>query len=124
MKRLILLAHGSSKPAWRAPFDALCVTLQGHAGAEHVRLAFLSSCGPDLPTVAAEAAADGIDTLQILPLFMSGGGHVLRDLRPLSDEIGLRWPDLQVELLPAVGEHPKVVAAMAAIAMECAGAHD
>lgn len=120
MIRLVLFAHGSGKPAWRVPFDALCATLQEHAGPEHVRLAFLASCTPDLPTVAAEAVADGVLTLRILPLFMSGGGHVLRDLPELRAGLQARWPELEVEVLSAVGEHPRVVAAMADIAADCA----
>ena len=120
MIRLVLFAHGSPKVAWRAPFDMLCATLQQRAGPEHVRLAFLASCSPDLHTVAAEAVADGVQTLRILPLFMSGGGHVLRDLPALRRGLEVRWPDLKLEILPAVGEHPRVVAAMADIAADCA----
>lgn len=121
MNRLVLFAHGSVKPQWRVPFDALCVTLQRHAGEDHVRLAFLGSCLPDLQAVASEAAADGVQKLRVLPLFMSAGGHVLRDLPALLEDIQSRWPSLTLEVLPPVGEHPKVVAAMAEIASESAG---
>ncbi len=120
MTRLVLFAHGSPKPAWRLPFDRLCAVLQERAGADHVRLAFLSSCAPDLVAVADEAVADGVDELRILPLFMSGGGHVLADLPALCETIATRWPDLKITTLPSVGEHPRVVAAMADIAAECA----
>ncbi len=120
MNRLVLFAHGSAKPQWRQPFDRLCRTLQERVGEPHVRLAFLTSCAPDLQSVAQEAIIDGVAELRILPLFMSAQGHVLRDLGPLCAAIEARWPELGVTVLPPVGEHPKVVAAMADIAAACA----
>jgi sirohydrochlorin cobaltochelatase len=120
MIRLVLFAHGSAKPEWRVSVDRLYAKLQARAGEQHVRVAFLTSCEPDLAAVAAEAVQDGVVELRILPLFMSAQGHVLRDLPGICAELRARWPDLEVSELPPVGEHPRVVAAMADIAADCA----
>lgn len=116
--RLLLFAHGSPTATWRAPFDALLADLQARAGADRVALAFLAHDRPSLDEAAAQAAADGVGGLRILPLFMSGGGHVLRDLPDRCAAVRRAWPALNVEVLPAVGQHPRVVEAMADIALE------
>lgn len=108
-KRLILLAHGSRRPAWREPFDRLARRL-----GPDVALAFLEGCPPTLPEAVAQAAADGVEQVSVLPVFWSGGGHVARDVPALVEAARGLGPI--VEVLPAVGEHPEVIAALARIA--------
>lgn len=114
--RLVLIAHGSRRSAWRAPLDALCARMQARLGPDAVRLAFMELCPPDLAEVAAEAAADGVTRLRVLPLFMSAGGHVEHDIAPQVEALRGRHPGLELELLPALGEHPLVFDALCAIA--------
>ncbi len=73
-------------------------------------LAYLELCPPSLAELAA--ATDG--PLRILPLFMSAGGHVQRDLAPLVQQ--LRREGREVEVLPALGEHPLILEAIVQMA--------
>ncbi|MCA9539911.1 MAG: CbiX/SirB N-terminal domain-containing protein [Myxococcales bacterium] len=111
--RLLLVAHGSRRPEWRAPLDALHLDLARRLGTKRVALAFLEACPPDVATAVDAAAADGVTCLRVLPLFLSGGGHVAHDLAPALAALGERCPHLQIELLPALGEHPAIIAAIA-----------
>ncbi|HXV19761.1 MAG TPA: CbiX/SirB N-terminal domain-containing protein [Desulfuromonadales bacterium] len=117
---LILLAHGSPDPRWRAPFEKLAATLKAEFGADRVKLAYLEYAAPSLEDVAGELAREGEGQcrLRILPLFMSGGGHVDRDIPGLVAALGWKYPEIAAEILPAAGEHPKVLAALREIAGE------
>lgn len=116
--RLVLIAHGSRRPEWQAPLNALCARLQARLGPAAVRLAFMELCPPDLAAVVDEAVADGIDVVRVLPLFMSGGGHVTHDIAPAVEALQARHALLILDLLPALGEHPRVLEALCEIAVE------
>ncbi len=118
MDRLVLFAHGSRSAGWSAPFEELAAKVTAKVGADAVALAYLDLCEPSLEEVAALAVRDGVETLRILPLFMSGRGHVLRDLPSRCDALGERYRSLVIEVLPSVGEHPRVVAAIIDIAAD------
>ena len=104
-RRLVLVAHGSRKASWRRPIEAYEATLASELGTERVRLAYMKFAGPTLADVAAEAALDGHDHLLVLPLILSGGGHMSHDIPEQIAELQERHPGLTVELLPPVGEH-------------------
>lgn len=116
--RLVLIAHGSTRSSWRAPLEALRDRLAARLGADTVRLAFMELCPPDLATVLAEAAADGVVAVRVLPLFMSAGGHVTHDIAPAVEALRAAHPAIRIELLPAIGEHPRVLDALCEIAVE------
>jgi siroheme synthase-like protein len=101
---LVLVAHGSRDPEWGRPLEELTTLVGQQTVPERVRLAYSQFATPTLEDVAAEAVDSGIHTLRILPLFMTSGGHVERDIRPVVETIRRAHEDLEVELLPPVGE--------------------
>ena len=115
-RSLVLFAHGSSRAAWRAPLHALQQQIQGEV-ADHVQvhLAFLERCEPTLLAVVHAAVPDGVETVEILPMFISGGGHVQRDLPPLIAAVRAAHPTLTLLLHPAIGEHPAIATAIAGL---------
>lgn len=115
--RLILFVHGSRDPGWLAPFERLAAELQRELGEERVRLACMEFVSPTLPEVAEEAVRDGVSELRVLPLFISAGGHVERDIPEQASGIEREHPALAVELLPAVGEDPKFRAMLRDLAL-------
>jgi sirohydrochlorin cobaltochelatase len=117
-KQLILIAHGSRDPRWKAPFEDLIHQLQSELGPEAVQLAYLEMTEPALKDVAERAVVRGVTHLSLLPLFMAAGVHVATDIPHQAQELMDRHPDLHVEILPAVGENPKVINAMAQIVFE------
>lgn len=113
MKALILFAHGARDPRWAAPFERLRDTIRTRQPDLRVELAFLEFMTPALPEIAVAMATDGVTEITLVPVFLGQGGHVLRDLPLLLEEIQQQAPQLKINLQPAVGESDSVVAAMA-----------
>lgn len=118
---LVLLAHGSPDPRWRAPFEKLTSTLRERLGAERIQLAYLEFAAPTLYEAAGAAARAGFSRLRILPLFMAGGGHVERDIPVQVEQLCWELPEIAVDILPPVGEDPRVAAAISEIVAEALG---
>ena len=110
--RLILFAHGSREPRWCAAFQALEAQLQAEKGVDSVRLAYLEFVGPTLADAVGEAARDGVTHLRLLPLFLAAGAHVENDIPELVAAIWHEYPAIRIEVLPIVGQHPAVIAAI------------
>jgi sirohydrochlorin cobaltochelatase len=102
---LILLAHGSPNPQWRASVEQLTRSVQDGAPGVPVRLAYMESAPPSLIDVVADGVGAGAAEVRVLPLFLADEGHVERDIRPLVDEIRLAHPGLAIELLPSLGRY-------------------
>ena len=118
---IVLFAHGARDPRWALPFEAVAARLLARAPAVQVRLAFLELMTPDLPTAAAELAADGCTEVTVLPLFLGAGGHVRKDLPLIVDGLRAAHPSVRWDLQPPVGELPSVIDAMAGAAMDALG---
>ena len=113
-KALILFAHGARDPRWAAPFERLQQTTSALLPQVAVRLAFLELMTPRLPEVVAALVANGCTSFTVVPVFLGQGGHVLRDLPELLEQLRMSWPALQFKVAPAVGEDPDVLQAIAA----------
>jgi sirohydrochlorin cobaltochelatase len=106
--RLVIFAHGSLDIRWRLPFEELTASLIKDHGADKVRLAYMEFAHPSLADVVREAARDGKLNLRILPLFLAAGAHVAEDIpRQITDAQG-DFPEIKIELLKPIGEHPRV----------------
>ena len=110
---LILFAHGARAPGWAAPFERLQKVTQEKMPDTPVRLAFLELMSPRLPEVVADLAANGCTSVTVVPVFLGQGGHVLRDLPEIIAQLAIDHPAVRVEVVPAVGEDPGVLDAMA-----------
>jgi sirohydrochlorin cobaltochelatase len=104
--RLILFAHGSDDPRWRAPFERMERRLREDLGDDRVRLAYMQYAEPSLPEVVEASVRDGFRSLRVLPLFLAGGAHMAREVPEQLSEITRAHPGLEIDLLPPVGEHP------------------
>ena len=110
---LVLLAHGSADPRWGEPLRAVQAALAGRAPGLPVLLAALK--GDDsLETALARAARLGAARVLVVPVFLSGGGHLLRDVPELVARAAASQPQLDVRCAATLGEQPEVVEAMAA----------
>jgi sirohydrochlorin cobaltochelatase len=110
---LILFAHGARDPRWAAPFERLREIAEAALPGTVVRLAFLELMSPRLPEAVAELVGDGCERVSLVPVFLGQGGHVLRDLPVLVEELRGAHPALEITVAPAVGEDGAVLAAIA-----------
>jgi sirohydrochlorin cobaltochelatase len=116
---LILFAHGAREASWRAPFDRLHALLCRQQPQWAVRLAFLETMTPDLPTVVAELAHAGHRRATVVPVFLGQGGHLQRDLPRLVLRLQSEYPQLRLAVAAALGDDAQVLAALAAYCQRC-----
>ena len=114
---VILFAHGARDPRWAEPFARLAARVAEARPGQPVALAFLESMAPDLMGAAQALVGEGCAALRVVPVFLGQGGHVREDLPRRVDGVRAAFPDIAVELVPAVGEHPDVLAAIAGVAV-------
>ncbi|MES2260871.1 MAG: CbiX/SirB N-terminal domain-containing protein [Pseudomonadota bacterium] len=111
-RALILFAHGARAASWAAPFERLRDLTRARLPQVDVSLAFLELMSPRLPEQVAALAAQGITAITVVPVFLGQGGHVLRDLPAMLDQLRLAYPGLSLAAVGAVGEDPDVLNAM------------
>jgi sirohydrochlorin cobaltochelatase len=111
-KALVLFAHGARAASWAAPFERLRDLTAARLPDCAVRLAFLELMEPRLPEAVSSLVAEGVEEVTVVPVFLGQGGHLLRDLPLLADELRVAHPGLLLTVAGAVGEDPGVLAAM------------
>ena len=109
---LILFAHGARDPRWAAPFERLREIAQAALPDAAVSLAFLELMSPRLPEAVSCLVQDGCNRISLVPVFLGQGGHVLRDLPLMVDELRSAYPHVAIHVAGAVGEDPDVQRAM------------
>lgn len=112
---LILFGHGARDPDWARPMQRLRDAVLVREPQRDVRLAFLEFMTPDLAGAIDEAVAAGQRALCVAPVFLAQGGHVRHEVPLLLEQARARHPEVQIELLPALGEAQAVLDAMAGV---------
>ena len=118
--RLILFAPGNEDARHRKPFEELAESIRNDLGKDRVRLAYIQSGSPSLAEVAEEAANDGVGRLRILPLLFVSGDAAERAVPEQVAVVRAQLPQLNLEVLPRVGEHPRMRTLLHALAREAA----
>lgn len=117
-RALVLFAHGARDPKWAEPFQRLQQIIQAQSPGLTVSLAFLELMSPRLPDLIAQLAQDGCTDVTVVPVFFGQGGHVLRDLPLMVEQLRQAHPAVTLKVAAAVGEDPSV---LNAIAQYCIG---
>jgi sirohydrochlorin cobaltochelatase len=117
-KGIVLFAHGSRDPLWHQPIEAVAQRIRLMHANLPVRCAYLELSTPDLSTVCQELAALGLNQLVVLPLFLGVGRHAREDLPRQIAALRSLYPQIQIELQPAIGENPQLVRLLAQIACD------
>ena len=113
---IVLFAHGSRDPLWRAPIEAVRERIQSQNPAMAVRCAYLELCAPDLPTAVQELIAQGATSITVVPMFLGTGKHAREDLPQLMQLMHAAHPQIKFSVQTAIGEDPRMTALMASIA--------
>jgi len=119
-RAIVLFAHGARDPRWAEPFEAVAARVRAAARDCRVALAFLELMAPTLGDAAVGLVDAGATRIDVVPLFLGTGGHLRRDLPPLVEALRGAHPAVEIRLHAAIGEHPRVVDAMAAAAVAAA----
>ncbi|GGB95080.1 cobalamin biosynthesis protein CbiX [Oxalicibacterium flavum] len=113
-RALVLFAHGARDPRWAEPFQRLQDLIQRQSPDVTVVLGFLELMSPRLPELAEQLAQQGVSDITVVPVFLGQGGHVMRDLPGIVEELRQVYPQMGFRIAGAVGEDASVLDAMAA----------
>lgn len=116
---VILFGHGARDPQWAGPMERVRARMAERSPELAVELAFLEFLTPTLEEAADRLAAQGVEAIAVVPVFLAQGGHIKRDVPVLVEALGQRHPACRVSLAAAVGEAEPVVAAIADYALGC-----
>jgi sirohydrochlorin cobaltochelatase len=114
---LVMIAHGSRDPRWREPFERLHATIR-RTTSKSVKLAYTEFISPSLFDCARDAVAEGATQIEILPVFIAGGAHVSTDIPEQAQQIRDQFPELEVNVLPPIGEDRRMFSLMCEIVRE------
>jgi sirohydrochlorin cobaltochelatase len=114
---IILFAHGARDPRWADTLREIAREIGLLAPTALVELAFLEFMEPSLPALAGKLQAAGIENARLVPVFLGGSGHVLRDLPGLLNECQAQYPGLIIHAEMAVGQRKEVIQAIARTAL-------
>jgi sirohydrochlorin cobaltochelatase len=118
--RIVLFAPSGEDARARKPFEELAEGLRNELGKGSVRLAYFHSASPSLAEVAEEAANDGVARLRVMPLLLMPGGPLDKDIPEQVSVVRAQVPQLTVEILPSVGDHPRMRTLLHALVRESA----
>lgn len=114
---IVLLAHGSRDPQWRAPVEAVAERIRARQPDTPVCCAYLEICPPSLAEATASLVAAGARQIRVFPIFFGVGKHAREDLPRLIRHIRTEHPAVAIELLPSAGEYEQLTLLMADIAL-------
>lgn len=115
---VIVFAHGSRDPLWRAPVEAVAARISQRAPGAFVACAYLELCPPELPEAVAQALAAGARRIRVLPLFFGMGKHAREDLPALMADLQAAHPQVRFEQMRPAGEDERLTALLADLALE------
>jgi sirohydrochlorin cobaltochelatase len=111
-RALVLFAHGARAASWAAPFERLRDLTQARMPDVRVSLAFLELMEPRLPGLVAGLSNDGVTVITVVPIFLGQGGHVLRDLPLMVEQLRIDYPQIAIDVVEAAGENGAVLNAL------------
>jgi sirohydrochlorin cobaltochelatase len=101
---LILFAHGSRDPRWAEPFLQILHRVRQSTPDIETRLAYLELMHPDLESSVRELAELPVESMRVIPLFLSQGSHLRQDLPRQIARLQAIWPDIPIECAAPLGE--------------------
>ena len=115
---LILLSHGSRDPAWRRNAEQLLQLVRAAYPGAAVGNAYLDWCEPHLPEEIARLLHEhpALTTITIWPLLFGVGRHASEDIPALTAQLAQQYPQLQLQIAPAMGEDARLMQLLTAMA--------
>jgi sirohydrochlorin cobaltochelatase len=98
---ILLFGHGARNAAYAEPFERIRAAMLARDPHAQVEIGFLELSRPTFEDALAALADRGVVHVKIVPIFFAPGRH----------------PDLEIEVVDAVGMAPAVIEAMAEFAL-------
>lgn len=118
---ILLIAHGSRRPAANADLVTLADMVRGRCPDAIVTIGYLELTTPSIPDGAAACIAAGAGDVWMLPFFLSAGTHVASDLEEFREQFVAAYPGHQFRVCGPLGLHPLIVEVLLARLAESDG---
>ncbi len=102
-KGIVVLGHGSRLEAANEEFRAICGLLAATDRDSVYAPAFLSMSEPGLITTAKQMYEDGIREIIVLPVFVTTGSHVARDIPEIIEVLKSSCTGLKIVMAEHLG---------------------
>lgn len=103
---ILLIAHGSRRAEANDDLFALAARVAATGLAPIVEPAFLELAEPDIAKAGARCVELGASRVLMMPVFLSMGVHLTRDLVQARDDLAQRHPGVTFHLGSSLGPHP------------------
>jgi sirohydrochlorin cobaltochelatase len=110
---VVLIAHGARDRRWHEPFEKMRDDIATRLPRTKVALSYMEFARPNLEEAVLDLADAGVRRVLVVPVFLSGGGHVANDIPALVAAERARHPGIAFEVAGALGEEREVAAGMA-----------
>ncbi len=117
MKGIVLFGHGARSPEWARPFHAIQDALRARSPQTPVALGFLEIMRPTLDEAIADLVGRGATHIVVVPIFLSTGSHIAKDLPLLVASAMDRNPGTSIDIALPAGQASSVIDAMAIYAL-------
>lgn len=114
---LLLVDHGSLRPAANVSIDSIAEFLRAARPDVIVETAHMELALPDIPTAIQACVDAGADEIIVHPYMLSAGRHATEDIPRIAAEAAKSHPGLQLRVTDPLGIHPK----LAEVVLERAG---
>jgi sirohydrochlorin ferrochelatase len=118
MTGYVVFAHGSSVESANEAVRVVTAQLRERGGFEFVEAAFLEGGCPDLRGAVELLRGRGVESVVVIPYFLTLGLHLQRDLPRLIRELEGAYPGLSIEVTPPLDGHPAMIDALLDRALE------
>jgi sirohydrochlorin ferrochelatase len=112
MTGIVVFAHGSRVESANEAVRKVAADLARSGGFYAVEAAFLELGVPNLEGAADRLVARGVDTIVVIPYFLTDGLHMERDLPPLLEKISQKYSGLRIAATDTLDGHPGLVQAL------------
>jgi sirohydrochlorin ferrochelatase len=112
MTGIIVFAHGSRVEPANEAVRTMAADLARSGGFYAVEAAFLELGVPNLEGAADRLVERGIDSIVVIPYFLTDGLHMERDLPPLLQRISQKYSGLRIAATDTLDGHPGLVQAL------------
>jgi sirohydrochlorin ferrochelatase len=111
IKQLLIVAHGSRRESSNDEVKVLAekVGAKLQLAVDEIKVAFLELASPSIEDALNESFNHGVEEVVILPYFLSGGVHVVKDIPEEIHQILDKWPAKNITVLPHIGASEAMV---------------
>jgi sirohydrochlorin cobaltochelatase len=106
---VIMIAHGARDARWMEPFFRMRDDLAARLAPAAVALAFMEFAAPTFADGVAGLYQGGARSILVVPVFLSGGGHVAKEVPELVGAERKRYQDAVFTVSGAIGEEREVI---------------